>query len=166
MSGNCAKAEPQPDGSLLDEYGVTQYRIGTTGGALYSANDKSITVRMIFANSRFGAIDGVLLGLNFTSLNGQNNISGAKINVHNLLNGQATGINLTNFSNNTVSWLNNSALYMTSYINAYDKEGTDKSKFVEPTAQERAFAKGYQGTASIRIADQKIPACNAIKIKS
>ncbi|PKF31343.1 putative pilus system protein FilF [Acinetobacter proteolyticus] len=166
MSGSCAKAESQADGTFIDEYGVTQYRVGTTGGALYSANDKSITVRMILANPKFGTIDGVLLGLNFTSLNGQNNISGAKINVHNLLNGQATGINLTNFSNNTVSWLNNSALYLTSYINAYDKEGTDKSKFVEPTAQERAFAKGYQGTASIRIADQKIPACNAIKIKS
>ena len=166
MSGSCAKAESQADGTFIDEYGVTQYRVGTTGGALYSANDKSITVRMILANPKFGTIDGVLLGLNFTSLNGQTNISGAKINVHNLLNGQATGINLTNFSNNTASWLNNSALYLTSYINTYDKEGTDKSKFVEPTAQERAFAKGYQGTASIRIADQKIPACNAIKIKS
>lgn len=166
MSGNCAQAEPQADGTYLDEYGVTQYRVGTTGGALYSANDKSITVRMIFANPKFGAIEGLLLGLNFTSLSGQQNISGAKINIHNLLNGQATGINLTNFSNNTVSWLNNYALYLTSYINTYDKEGTDKSKFVEPTAQERAFAKGYQGTASIRIADQKIPACNAIKIKS
>ncbi|MDO3665065.1 putative pilus system protein FilF [Acinetobacter higginsii] len=166
MSGSCAKAEPQADGTFIDEYGVTQYRVGTTGGALYSANDKSITVRMILANPKFGAIEGVLLGLNFTSLNGQNNISGAKINVHNLLNGQATGINLTNFSNNTVSWLNNSALYLTAYINAYDKEGTDKSKLVEPTAQERAFAKGYQGTASIRIADQRIPACNAIKVKS
>ncbi|NNP68612.1 hypothetical protein [Acinetobacter sp. Ac_5812] len=166
MSGSCAKAEPQADGSYIDEYGVAQYRVGTTGGALYSANDKSITVRMIFANPKFGAIDGVLLGLNFTSLDGQTNISGAKINVHNLLNGQATGINLTNFANNTVSWLNNSALYLTTYINIYDKEGTDKSKFIEPTAQERAFAKGYQGTASIRIADQRIPACNAIKVKS
>ncbi|MCH7315306.1 hypothetical protein [Acinetobacter sp. ANC 3882] len=166
MSGNCAKAESQTNGTFIDEYGVTQYRVGTTGGALYSANDKSITVRMIFANPKFGAIDGVLLGLNFTSINGQNNISGAKINVHNLLNGQATGINLTNFSNNTVSWLNNYGLYLTTYINVYDKEGTDKSKYVEPTAQERAIAKGNQGTASIRIADQKIPACNAIKIKS
>ncbi|ENW93293.1 putative pilus system protein FilF [Acinetobacter dispersus] len=165
MSGSCAKAEPQADGTYIDEYGVTQYRVGTTGGALYSANDKSITVRMIFANPKFGNIDGVLLGLNFTSLNGQNNISGAKINVHNLLNGQATGINLTNFSNTTASWLNNYGLYLTTYINIYDKEGTDKSKYVEPTAQERTLSKARQGTASIRIADQRIPACNAIKTK-
>jgi hypothetical protein len=166
MSGSCAKAEVQADGTYIDEYGVTQYRVGTTGGALYSANDKSITVRMIFANPKFGAIDGLLLGLNFTTLSGQQNISGAKINRHNLLSGQATGINLTNFSNNTASWLNNNALYLTSYIGTYDKEGTDKSKLVKPTDEERTFAKGYQGTASIRIADQKIPACNAIKVKS
>lgn len=93
------------------------------------------------------------------------NIGGAKINVHNLLNGQASGINLTNFSNNTASWLNNYALYLTTYINVYDHKDTDKSKYVEPTDQEREFAKGYRGTASIRIANQNIPACNAIKIK-
>ncbi|RSN78262.1 putative pilus system protein FilF [Acinetobacter haemolyticus] len=165
MSGICAKAEPQEDGTFIDEYGVTQYRIGTTGGALYSANDKSVTVRMILANPRFGALEGVLLGLNFTSLDGQLNIGGAKINVHNLLNGQASGINLTNFSNNTASWLNNYALYLTTYINVYDHKDTDKSKYVEPTDQEREFAKGYRGTASIKIANQNIPACNAIKIK-
>ncbi|WP_109441610.1 hypothetical protein [Acinetobacter haemolyticus] len=166
MSGVCAKAEPQSNGTFIDENGVIQYRIGTTGGALYSANDKSITVRMILANPRFGALEGVLLGLNFTSLDGQLNIGGAKINVHNLLNGQASGINLTNFSNNTASWLNNYALYLTTYINIYDNKDTDKSKYVEPTAQEREFAKGYRGTASIRIANQNIPACNAIKVKS
>jgi len=166
MSGNCAKAEVQADGSYMDEYGVTQYRIGTSGGALYSSNDKSIAVRMILSNSKLGFVDGILLGLNFSSLTGEQSISGAKINVHNLLNGQATGINLTNFSNNTVTWLNNYALYLSTYINIYDKEGTDKSKYVAPTDTERALAKRVYGTASIRIADQKIPACNAIKFKS
>ncbi|MEB6668076.1 hypothetical protein MXM33_13745 [Acinetobacter vivianii] len=166
MSGNCAKAEPQADGTYLDEFGVTQYRIGTTGGANSSSNDKSVTVRMIFSNPKFGVLEGILLGLNFTSLNNKQNISGAKINVYNLLNGEANGINLTNFSDKTVSWLNTHAVYLTSYITIYDHKDTDKSKLIAPTDAERAIAKRYTGTASIKVADQKIPACNSIKIKS
>ena len=42
----------------------------------------------------------------------------------------------------------------------------DKSGYVEPTAEERELAKRYSGTVSIKIADQNIPACKAIRTKS
>ncbi len=163
MSGNCAKTQTNnADGTITDEFGETQYRIGTTGATLFSTNDKSITVRMILSNPKFGLIDGNMFGLNLTES------TGAKINIHNLLNGQATGINLTDFSNNTVPWTNFYAAAQASYIEIYDKlaDDTARNAYVKPTDEERALAKRTSGTVSIKIADQKIPACNAIKIKS
>lgn len=162
MTGNCAAIQTvNNDGTLVDEYGEMQYRIGTTGATLFSANDKSISVRVILANPKFDVIDGAMFGLNLSSG------SGAKINIHNLLDGQATGINLTNFANNQVAWSNTYAYYQAAYVNTYDKlNDTNKNQYVRPTDEERALAKRYTGTVSITVADQKIPACNAIKIKS
>ena len=42
---------------------------------------------------------------------------------------------------------------------------TDKNQYVKPTDEERALAKRISGTVSIDLADQNIPACNAIKVK-
>ncbi|USA47186.1 hypothetical protein NDN11_03405 [Acinetobacter sp. C26M] len=163
MSGNCARTQTKnADGTITDEFGETQYRIGTTGATLFSTNDKSITVRMILSNPKFGMLDGNMFGLNLTET------TGAKINIHNLLNGQATGINLTDFSNSTVPWANFYAAAQASYIKVYDElaDDTARNAYVKPTDEERALAKRASGTVSIKIADQKIPACNAIKIKS
>ena len=163
MSGNCAKTQNVNDnGTITDEYGETQYRIGTTGATLFSTNDKSITVRMILSNPKFASVDGAMFGLNIGS-----DYSGAKINIHNLLAGQITGINLTDFSNNTVGWSNDYASYQLVYNSTYDKLSTeDKNKYVAPTEEERELAKRYSGTVSIKIADQNIPACKAIRTKS
>lgn len=60
MSGNCGILT----NGMQDNFGVTQYRIGTTGAANFSASDKSITIRMILNEARFGLLEGVLLGLN------------------------------------------------------------------------------------------------------
>ncbi|WHP05205.1 MULTISPECIES: putative pilus system protein FilF [Acinetobacter] len=160
MSGNCLTAFAKDDGTYLDTDGVTQYRIGTTGAALFSTNDKSVTVRMILSNPKFGLVDGALFGLNISDG------TGAKINIHNLLDGQATGITLTNFANNAVTWSNSYAYYQNTYIRIYDDENTNKNQYVKPTDEERELAKRYSGTVSINIADQNIPACKAIKIKS
>lgn len=161
MSGNCAKTQNiNPDGTVTDEYGETQYRIGTTGATLFSTNDKSVTVRMILSNPKFATVDGAIFGLNISDG------TGAKINIHNLLDGQATGITLTNFTNNTVTWSNSYAYYQKTYIRIYDDENTNKNQYVKPTDAERELAKRYSGTVSITIADQNIPACKAIKIKS
>ncbi|RZF52749.1 hypothetical protein EXE30_09295 [Acinetobacter halotolerans] len=160
MSGNCATAEPNPDGTYTDQYGETQYRIGTTGATLFSINDKSITVRMLLSNPKFETIDGVMFGINFST------VSGAKINLHNLLVGQADGINLTNFSNNTVVWSNQYAFYQAAYVGLYDRLDKDKDKYVAPTAEERELAKRWTGVVSIKVADQNKPACKSIKIKS
>lgn len=162
MSGVCGAVKTvNNDGSVTDSNDQLQYRIGTTGATLFSTNDKSVSVRVILSNPKFGNINGAMFGLNVTAG------TGAKINIHNLLAGQATGINLTNFSNNTVTWQNTYASYIDVYNRLYDKLATeDKNKYVVPTAEERELAKRFSGTVSIKIADQTIPACKAIKVKS
>ncbi|EEH68064.1 hypothetical protein GPS59_10330 [Acinetobacter haemolyticus] len=160
MSGLCASAVPNSDGTYTDQYDETQYRIGTTGATLFSTNDKSITVRMLLSNPKFKTIDGVMFGINFST------ITGAKINIHNLLNGQPSGINLTNFSNNTVVWSNQYAFYQAAYVGLYDRLTKDKDKYIPPTEEERELAKRWTGTVTIKIADQNNPACKAIKTKA
>jgi len=162
MSGICGTVKSvNTDGTITDSNDQIQYRIGTVGATLFSSNDKSISVRMILSNSKFGLINGVMFGLNLTTG------TGAKINVHNLLSGQATGINLTNFTNSTVSWSNTYAYYTDVYNRLYDDLTTEeKNKYVKPTDAERELAKRYSGTVSIKIADQTIPACKAIRTKS
>ena len=161
MSGRCATVKSvNANGTYTDEYDETQYRIGTTGATQFSTNDKSVSVRMILSHPKFETIDGALFGLNIDG------IGGAKMNIHNLLDGQPAGINLTNFSNNTVVWNNIHAIALDSYIRFYDGLKTDKDKYVAPTAEERELAKRWAGTVTIKIADQNIPACTSIKIKS
>ncbi|MBC9230212.1 hypothetical protein HI850_012855 [bacterium SPL81] len=160
-SGVCATVKSvNADGTITDSNDQIQYRIGTTGATSFSTDDKSITTRMILSNPIFGTVDGAMFGLNVSVG------TGAKINIHNLLAGQTTGINLTNFSNETVYWTNEYARSLYSYIFTYDKLTTDKNKYVAPTAAEREIAKRYIGTVDISVADQNIPACKAIKTKS
>ena len=64
-----------------------------------------------------------------------------------------------------MGWSNDYASYQLVYNTTYDKL-EDKSGYVEPTAEERELAKRYSGTVSIKIADQNIPACKAIRTKS
>lgn len=162
MSGICGSVKTvNSDGSITDSNDQKQFRIGTTGATLFSTNDKSISVRAILSNPKFGNINGVMFGLNVTAG------TGAKININNLLAGQATGINLTNFSNNTVTWSNTYAYFVDVYNRLYDDLTTEeKNKYVAPTAEERELAKRFSGSVSIKIADQSIPACKAIKVKS
>ena len=115
MSGQCGVVS---NTSLIDNNGVQQYRIGTTGGTESATNDKSITVRMIFGVPQLGNLNGIVVGLNSnvvqsTSQTGSQTllVSGAKINVANLLQGQTSGANLTTYDNKTVSWLNPYAFY-------------------------------------------------------
>ena len=61
MSGQCGVVS---DNTMIDNNGVQQYRIGTTGGTESSTNDKSVTVRMILAESQLGNLNGIVVGLN------------------------------------------------------------------------------------------------------
>ncbi|MBH2001886.1 MAG: hypothetical protein I8H98_06430 [Moraxellaceae bacterium] len=163
MTGVCGTVKTlNSDGTITDSNDQIQYRIGTTGGTSFSATDKSLTVRMIFSNPKFGNVDGVLFGLNLSTG------TGAKINLHNLLAGQPTGINLSNFTDKTVVWSNVYAGYQLVYNNLYDKlkDDTERNGYIAPTTEERELAKRYSGTVNIKIADQTIPACKAIKIKA
>lgn len=161
-SGICGTVKSvNSDGTITDSNDQIQYRIGTTSATEFSAVDKSLVVRMILSNPKFGNVDGAIFGLNLTAG------TGAKINIHNLLAGQANGINLTNFLNETANWSNTYAAYQLIYNTTYDNlKDAEKNKYIKPTDEERALAKRYSGTVSIKIADQSIPACNAIKIKS
>ena len=75
--------------------------------------------------------------------------------------------NLSNFDNETVYWENGYARGLFTYITAYDKlTDTVKNQYTPPTDEERAIAKRYLGTVSIRVADQSIAECKSIKTKS
>lgn len=76
---------------------------------------------------QLGNLNGIVVGLNSnvvqsTSQTGSQTllVSGAKINVANLLQGQTSGANLTTYDNKTVSWLNPYAFYQQVYNNIKD----------------------------------------------
>lgn len=158
MSGQCGVVS---NTSLIDNNGVQQYRIGTTGRTESATNDKSITVRMIFGVPQLGNLNGIVVGLNSnvvqsTSQTGSQTllVSGAKINVANLLQGQTSGANLTTYDNKTVSWLNPYAFYQQVYNNIKDISPA-------PTETEKALGQRMAGTVTLRTAD-----CYQIKTKS
>ncbi|EEY75787.1 hypothetical protein HMPREF0012_03409 [Acinetobacter calcoaceticus RUH2202] len=166
MSGQCATVA---DNGLIDSNGVQQYRLGTTGGTESSDNDSSITVRMILSNPQLGNLNGILMGLNSVvrqdsnpedNVNDSISVNGAKINLYNLLAGQnsSNSINLSDYANKTARWINLYAFYQAVYNNIKDISPA-------PTDAEKALAQRLSGTVSIKLANQSIPACNAIKTK-
>ncbi len=150
MSGQCATVS---DESLVDSNGVQQYRIGTTAATVNDPlnADQSIYVRMILSNTKFANIDGVMVGLTFVGVSP----GPAKLNLFNLLANKVDSTSI-DFDNNT-PWYNQYAAAQDSY-NKLDK--------VTPTEDDKALAKRKLGTVTIKLADQSIPACKAIKIKS
>ncbi|MCY1434246.1 hypothetical protein D9M71_503020 [compost metagenome] len=167
MSGQCATVA---DNGLIDSNGVQQYRLGTTGGTESSDNDSSITVRMILSHPQLGNLNGILMGLNSVvrqdtnpedNVNDSISVNGAKINLYNLLAGQnsSNSINLSDYANKTARWINLYAFYQAVYNNIKDISPA-------PTDAEKALAQRLSGTVSIKLANQSIPACKAIKTKS
>ncbi len=110
---------------------------------------------------QLGNLNGIVVGLNSnvvqsTSQTGSQTllVSGAKINVANLLQGQVSGANLTTYTNTTVSWLNPYAFYQQVYNNIKDISPA-------PTEAEKALGQRMAGTVTLRTAD-----CYQIKTKS
>ena len=164
MSGLCAATQSiNADGTITDEYGVTQYRIGTVSATSEAVNDKSLAVRMMLSNPKLGLLDGTTFGLNLTIG------TGAKINIHNLLNGSPSGINLSNFKNETATWANDFSATQKVYIDLYDSlDDKSKNNYVRPTELERESAKRSSGgSVTLEVADYtNNPACYPIKEKS
>lgn len=121
------------DANYLDSVTkVQQYRIGTTGAANSSSNDKSVTIRMILANPIFGNLDGALVGLNESFMYLPQNIDGTiyasssggvRLNLQNLVVNNTTqnGINITSWSGeaaNSAKWINMHAVAQTIYESA------------------------------------------------
>ena len=151
MSGQCATVS---DESLVDSNGVQQYRIGTTAATVNDPlnADQSVYVRMILSNTKFANIDGVMVGLTFAGISP----GPAKLNLFNLLANKVDSTSI-DFDNNT-PWYNQYAAAQASYNK---REGVPA-----PTAEDKALAQRQTGTVTIKLADQSIPACKAIKIKS
>ena len=149
--------------NMQDSNGVQQYRIGTTGAANQSSNDKSITLRMILANSIFGPLDGALIGLNesfmYLPQDNQGNVSnlssgGIRLNLQNLISGNTTasGINITGWDgavSKDAEWLNMHAVAQSIY---------DTANKVTPQSE---LAKRQQGKINI-----SLPTCYSIKTKT
>lgn len=156
MSGQCATVTAN---NLIDSLGVQQYRIGTTAVTLNNParSDRSVYIRMILANPKFGNIDGAMIGLTYIGPSAGT----AKLNLFNLLANKvdSNSIDLNNgeIVKKPASWYNAHAATQASY-NALEN--------VTPTDEEKALAERIIGTVTIKLADQSIPACKAIKTKS
>ena len=144
--------------------GVQQYRVGTTGAANYGVSDKSLTIRMILANSAFGNIEGALVGLNESLMflpqdNSGNttsyNSGGVRLNLQNLIVGNpSSGINITGWDGaaaTNAEWGNMLALSQVVYNSA---------NATKVTPEQTALAKRTNGTITI-----DLPACYTVKNK-
>lgn len=151
--------------TMKDTDGVQQFRVGTTGAANDSVNDKSLTIRMILANPIFGNLDGAIIGLNDGLLEipkDGNNVSslfsgGVRMNLQNLIvsNSTASGINISDFgsTNNTAAqWVNMQSVFQTIYNTA------NKANLTTPQLE---LAKRQNGTI-----DVFLPSCYQIKTKT
>ncbi|WP_445535378.1 putative pilus system protein FilF [Acinetobacter sp. G18] len=151
MSGQCATVT---NGSLVDSNGIQQYRIGTTAATFDNPlnADKSVYVRMILSNAKFANIDGAMVGLTFVGVSP----GPAKLNLFNLLANKVDSTSI-DFDNNT-AWYNQYAAAQATY--------NKLENVPPPTAEDKALAQRISGTVTIKLADQSIPACKAIKVKS
>lgn len=144
--------------NMQDSNGVQQYRIGTTGTASQTSDDKSITLRMILANPIFGNIDGALVGLNIQP-DPEGAITkgvsgGVRLNLQNLIvsNTTALGINITGWegaASKDAEWLNMHAAAQAIY---------DAANKISPPSD---LTKRQQGTLNI-----SLPTCYSIKTKA
>lgn len=169
-SDTCADVDPN---TYIDkETGVQQYRIGTTGTAYINGNvEKSITLRMILANSVFGSLDGALAGLNETLVvrptsgtsaeeiaNASVSSGGIRLNLQRLINEQNTnnGVNITSWDGDKTipaTWVNLHAFYQSVYNNI--EANKDKA-----TPEQKELAKRLSGTLTV-----SLPQCYTIKTK-
>ena len=150
------------DSTLVDTNGVQQYRIGTTGAINSTANDKSITLRMILANPIFGNLDGALIGLNYLSRtyageqgNFAFNSDGVRLNLQNLITDKNTtrGINITGWVGDipkTAEWTNIFAGYQTVF----------KKNSTNPVVTNPDYEKLQAGTLAV-----SLPSCYSVQTK-
>ena len=153
LSGQCGTV----DNTLMDNFGVQQYNIGTTGTANINTQDAdtSLSVRMIIAGDQYHALNGTVIGLNTARDDAATvSVSGAKINLHNLITTGSliNGINITDFDNKAVNWANIYNVYKNVFVNGKDNVSTP---------EEKRQAERLQGRLAIDIAP-----CYELKTKS
>ena len=137
---------------LKDSNNVQQYRLGTLGRAFVS--DKTLSMRLVFADPVFGSLNGALVGMNSSIQTSTNTadkivIGGALLNLSNILNGTSR-VGFTNSAGESVGWANTYA----SFQRVYNNNNTDA------TADETNLAKLSGGSVSFKLAD-----CYSIKTR-
>ncbi|WP_180070419.1 hypothetical protein [Acinetobacter sp. YH16038] len=138
---------------LKDNNGVQQYRLGTLGRAFI--DEKTVSMRLVFADPVFGSLNGALVGMNSTIQASTNTddkivIGGALLNLSNVLNGTSR-VGFTNSAGESVGWANTYA----SFQKVYNNNNTDE------TTEETNLAKLSGGSVSFKLAD-----CYSIKTKN
>lgn len=160
LSGQCGVVNTE---TYLDQNKVQQYRVGTLGAAEFGENDKSVTLRMMLSDPIFKRLEGTIVGLQQTVTitdginNLKQNITGVKINLHNLITDKNTlkGINLTSFDSSARPvWTNLNAAYNLIYL------GTEEGK-KNATQAQKDTSKRVSGTLSI-----SLPSCYKVQVKS
>ncbi|TCM60234.1 hypothetical protein EC844_13520 [Acinetobacter calcoaceticus] len=162
VSDQCSVITDQAN--YIDNLGVKQYRIGTTGAANHSEVDKSITIRMILSNPAFGNLDGTLVGLNenLVTLPSEGGAAtstvagGVRINLQNLIVSQSTeyGINITGWEGayaTPARWVNMKGV-MQEVFNSQNKDNLSPAQI--------ELAKRQGGGIAI-----ELPKCYQIKTK-
>ncbi|EZQ01771.1 hypothetical protein [Acinetobacter sp. Ver3] len=140
--------------TMTDELDVQQFIVGTTGTTYSTANDKSLTIRMILANPIFGNLNGVRAGLNNRPDFGVDSNSelvssgGVRLNLQNLIvnNDIRAGINITSWdtkgSTAAAEWVNTHATYQHTYNSIPENK---------PTTEQLNLAKLRTGTIEIAL---------------
>ena len=142
--------------NLIDSNAVQQYRLGTLGRTF--VKDKVASMRLIFANSVFGKLDGALVGIDSkiqTTANSSDTVvvGGALLNLSNVLSttaGQQGRVSFLNSEGSGVQWGN---IYA-SFQQTYNANNTDE------TAADIELAKLSGGSVEFKLAD-----CYTVKAK-
>ena len=146
---------------LIDNYGVQQYRLGTT--ARVFTNDNSISVRMILANDTFNNINGALVGMNVKLQLAENgeilSVGGARIQLGGLLNGNRS-IRFTDSAGEAVQWANTLASFQNTFNNANQKKTENDPTKKEVTQADLNLAKLAGGKI-----EMTLPDCYQVKTK-
>lgn len=153
MSGQCGTVSDASAAQFVDNYGVTQYRIGTLSASNYqpTQQDLSVSPRIILSGRAFGDLDGTLLGLTggLVGTSGTTaNTAGVKINLYGLYNNANGNINMTDFSNGTAKWVNAYNNYKAIY--AQTQASSANGATLTPAELNQVSRLG--GTASITLA--------------
>lgn len=142
-----------------------QYSVGTVAASSYipAQNDYAISPRIILSGTQFGALNGVLLGVDTNALNATGTILAngvrVKINLYNLISNGGE-INISASNNGAAQWVNFYNAYKLLYISS--RKSADPT-FI-PSSTDIQTSKRIAGNVSIKLASCYVK--NQVKTQS